>query len=251
MGPRVRHMRSILHLIAAAALAVGATGAMAETAAAGSTAVIVYLVASANPACVNQNVGFTITVQAANPQSNPTGTVTLTENGTTVGTAMLNGFGQALIGLTFSAAGSYVMLATYSGDSTFAPGSSAPLTEVITSCGPSCREADGDGDFNGSKGKGNVDMDDDHCEDGQTDHVDSSNRGDGKDFHSTQIQSTTFDSGANTVTITGTGTSAGQPVTFTLVALETANGSPGWVSFAFSDGFSNAGSLASGSIQLH
>jgi hypothetical protein len=53
------------------------------------------------------------------------------------------------------------------------------------------------------------------------------------------------------VTITGLGTSNGIPVAFTLVALETGNGGPGWVSMVFSDGFAIAGNLLNGSITLN
>ena len=116
---------------------------------------------------------------------------------------------------------------------------------------PTCREADGNGDFNGSNGKGNFHADDDQCEDGIPNGVSSTNLGDGTNFQSTQISTTTFDALANTVTIAGFGTHAGVPVAFTFVALETGPTTPGWVSFAFSDGYTNAGTLVSGSILLH
>src|SRR5712692_1215297 len=55
-----------------------------------------------------------------------------------------------------------------------------------------CRESDGNGDFHGANGKGNFHADDDRCEDGIPNQVSSSNLGDGKDFQSTQISTTTF-----------------------------------------------------------
>ena len=116
---------------------------------------------------------------------------------------------------------------------------------------PTCKEADGNGDFHGSNGKGNFHADDDKCEDGNQNQVSSTDVGDSKDFQSTQISTTTFDAAANTVTITGLGTHGGVPVAFTFVALETGPTTPGWVSFAFSDGYANAGTLVSGSILLH
>jgi hypothetical protein len=117
--------------------------------------------------------------------------------------------------------------------------------------GPTCKEADGNGDFHGANGNGNFHADDDQCEDGIPNSVSSTNLGDGKDFQSTQISTTTFDLVANTVTITGLGTHGGVPVAFTFVALETGPATPGWVSFAFSDGYTNGGTLVSGSILLH
>jgi len=49
----------------------------------------------------------------------------------------------------------------------------------------------------------------------------------------------------------GIGTSGGAPVSFVFVALETRPTTPGWVSFSFSDGYTNAGILVDGSILLH
>ena len=116
---------------------------------------------------------------------------------------------------------------------------------------PPCRESDGQGDFQGVNGKGNFLFDRDGCLDGDHDSVDSSNRGDGKDFHSTTIDSVLYDDTAHTMTVAGLGTVNGLPVAYTLVALETGLATPGWVSFSFSDGYTNAGLLTSGSIQLH
>ena len=55
----------------------------------------------------------------------------------------------------------------------------------------------------------------------------------------------------NTMTVVGLGTVNGLPVVFTFVATETGAGTPGLVSFVFSDGYTNAGTLTSGSITLH
>jgi len=53
------------------------------------------------------------------------------------------------------------------------------------------------------------------------------------------------------ITITGVGVSGGSPVSFVFTAIETGPTTPGWVSFAFSDGYTNAGTLTNGSILLH
>lgn len=113
-----------------------------------------------------------------------------------------------------------------------------------------CHESDGNGDFQGQQ-SGNFNSDNDGCMDGDQNQVSSTNRGDGKDFQSTQIDTTTFDPVANKLTITGIGVSGGVPVTFVFIALETGPTTPGWVSFAFSDGYTNAGTLVNGSILLH
>lgn len=116
---------------------------------------------------------------------------------------------------------------------------------------PPCHEGDGNGHFRGDHGDGNFEGDSDGCRDGDEDHVDSNNRGDGKDFHSTSIDSVSLNSLGDTLTIVGSGTSAGIPVTFVLVEVESTLLTPGSVSLSFSDGFTNAGDLLDGSILLH
>jgi hypothetical protein len=120
----------------------------------------------------------------------------------------------------------------------------------IRSGPPCCPESDGNGDFEGQQ-RGNFSFDGDGCRDGDQDNVDSSDRGDGKSFNSTSIQSITVDSAAHTTTVTGLGLVAGAPVSFVFTALETGPTTPGWVSFTFSDGYTNAGNLISGSVVLH
>ncbi len=115
---------------------------------------------------------------------------------------------------------------------------------------PGCQEGDGNGDFQGEH-HGNFQADGDGCMDGDEDSVSSTDRGDGKDFQSTQIDSIHFDTVANAMTISGAGLAGGTPVTFVFVAVETGLTTPGWVSFTFSDGYSNAGTLLNGSVLLH
>jgi parallel beta-helix repeat protein len=120
--------------------------------------------------------------------------------------------------------------------------------KVNNSC---CGEEDGNGNFHGDHGDGNFAFDGDGCMDGDQNQASSTNVGDGKTFQSTSISTTSLNTLAHTVTITGLGTHGGVPVAFTFIALETGPTTPGWVSFAFSDGYTNAGTLVSGSILLH
>ncbi len=136
-----------------------------------------------------------------------------------------------------------------------------------------CQKNDGEGEFEGNHGHGHFKhhfrKDHQKCQDTENDEVSSIDRGDGKDFHSTWIQSVQLDKSlqsggvTRTVTIVGLGTitdpsstgvlgtTTGLPVSFTYVAIEPTLTTPGWVSFTFSDGFTNAGPLTSGSIVLH
>jgi hypothetical protein len=114
-----------------------------------------------------------------------------------------------------------------------------------------CQENDGDGEFQGNHGHGLFHHDRDQCEDGIPNEVSSKDRGDGKNFQSTSIQSSQLDKLTRTVTIVGLGTSGGLPVSYTYVAVEPGPMTPGWVSFTFSDGFTNAGFVTTGTVILH
>jgi autotransporter-associated beta strand protein len=90
------------------------------------------LVPSANPSVFGQSVTLTATVTANSPGSGtPTGTVTFEDGTTTLGTAALNGSGQA----TFSAAalliGSNSLTAVYSGNSDFTASTSSATTQTV------------------------------------------------------------------------------------------------------------------------
>ena len=72
--------------------------------------------------------------------------------------------------------------------------------------------------------------------------------GAGKDFSSTQVQSVQFDSSLSTVTVYGLGISNGLPVSFLIVERAPTTTTPGFYSIELSDGYTNSGSLLSGSI---
>jgi hypothetical protein len=141
-------------------------------------------------------------------------------------------------------------------DDTVATNLGLRVANQISGClpkggGGGCHEGDGGGNFQGDRGNGDFQFDSDGCIDGDRDRVDSNNRGDGKDFHSTRIDSMAIDGVGHTLTIQGVGTSAGAPVAFVLVAVESTALTPGMVSYAFSDGYTNAGPLLTGSVLLH
>lgn len=121
---------------------------------------------------------------------------------------------------------------------------------LVTSPGGGCQESDGNGNFQGQQ-NGNFSFDGDGCLDGDQDSVQSTNRGDGHSFQSTQINSINYNALTNAVTITGLGTSSGIPVSFVLVAVETGLATPGSVSFTFSDGYTSTGLLTTGTVLLH
>jgi hypothetical protein len=115
---------------------------------------------------------------------------------------------------------------------------------------PPCHEGDGDGQVQGARsGNATFRVDQDACEDRDAESVDVSDSGSGTDFHSSQIQSVSFDDVANSMTVVGAGTNAGHPVTFTMVALNGPAGI-GTFSLILSDGYAVNGTLQSGSIQL-
>jgi Bacterial Ig-like domain (group 3)/FG-GAP-like repeat len=88
------------------------------------------LTASLSNATTAQQITFTAAVSGIIPASAPSGTVTFTSGGTTLGTAtILNGVASANI--SFPAAGTYPVIASYAGDSNNAPSSSAALSITI------------------------------------------------------------------------------------------------------------------------
>jgi len=88
------------------------------------------LTSSPNPSAVNQSVLFTATVTTQFGGS-PTGTVTFKAGTTTLGQGTVSN-GQATLNYAFTSTGTISIVATYSGDSTFLPSSSAPLKQTVT-----------------------------------------------------------------------------------------------------------------------
>lgn len=85
---------------------------------------------SPNPSTIGQSVTFTATVT---PQfgGTPAGTVTFTQNGTTIlGTAPLNA-GQAIFSKPFPSTGTRSITAAYSGSANFLPSTSPALTQMV------------------------------------------------------------------------------------------------------------------------
>jgi hypothetical protein len=113
-----------------------------------------------------------------------------------------------------------------------------------------CHEGDGDGDVaDGRGGKAHMHFDQDVCEDGNPESIQANDSNTGDNFQSTNVTSVVFNDAVSNVTIVGTGTHNGKPVTFTLVAVNGAAGI-GAESLTLSDGYAVSGILLSGSIQL-
>jgi hypothetical protein len=120
--------------------------------------------------------------------------------------------------------------------------------------GGGCHEGDGDGQVNrvDSNGphKATFHFDKDGCEgDGGSEGVSEQDQDAHTNFSSTQIQTAVFNDVLHTVTLTGTGTNNGLPVTFTVVAADSTV-APGAFSLVLSDGYSVSGALLSGLIEL-
>ena len=75
--------------------------------------------------------------------------------------------------------------------------------------------------------------------------------GSGVNFQSTQVPAATFNSVAHTVTLAGSGTDNGRPVTYTIVAADSSLAAPGLFSITLSDGYSDSGNLLDGSITVY
>lgn len=115
---------------------------------------------------------------------------------------------------------------------------------------PPCHEGDGEGDVSdGRGGAAHMRFDEDACEDGDAESVQSTDSNTGDSFQSDRITSVTFDDALSNVTVVGTGIHNGAPVAFTLVAVDGAAGI-GAVSLTLSDGYAIAGTLLNGLVQL-
>ncbi|HTJ70685.1 MAG TPA: Ig-like domain repeat protein [Actinospica sp.] len=89
------------------------------------------LVSTVNPSVAGQQVQITAAVAPVAPATGtPTGTVTFTVDGT-AGSPVTLASGGATLTLPALSAGSHTITAAYSGDSTFAPATSAALTQTI------------------------------------------------------------------------------------------------------------------------
>jgi hypothetical protein len=116
--------------------------------------------------------------------------------------------------------------------------------------GPGCHEGDGEGDASdGHGGNAHMRFDKDACEDGQSEFVQESDSNTGDNFQSDHVTSVTFNDALSNVTIIGTGTHNGSPVTFTFVAVNGPAG-VGSYSLVLGDGYAVGGTLLNGSIQL-
>jgi hypothetical protein len=99
----------------------------------GAAASTTALASSVNPSVYGQSVTLTATVSGGS--GTPTGTVTFKDGTTTLGIANLNTSGQATLTLSSLVAGSHSLTGAYSGDATFAPSTSAALSESVNQDG--------------------------------------------------------------------------------------------------------------------
>jgi Bacterial Ig-like domain (group 3) len=100
---------------------------------------VITIVASAPAQLLHTGVTFTANVTAPSP--NATGTVTFMEGTTVIGTAPLSANGGVIVTLTTNANAAYAtsnlvtglhqIVAVYSGDSNFAPSTSAPVPNTV------------------------------------------------------------------------------------------------------------------------
>ena len=88
------------------------------------------LTSSTNPSVFGQSVTFTATVAPSSGSGTPTGSVTFYAGSTPLGTATLSSK-KASLKTTSVPVGSQAITAVYSGDTTYAPGTSAVLTQTV------------------------------------------------------------------------------------------------------------------------
>ncbi len=117
-------------------------------------------------------------------------------------------------------------------------------------CAGTCHQAAGKGDQAGKHGgSAHFDFSHDDCNQ-QPDSAAFSDPGSGVNFQAAQVNGVTFNDVAHSITLTGSGTDNGSPVTFTIIAVDSSLAAPGMFSITISDGYTNGGSLLDGSITV-
>lgn len=89
------------------------------------------LSASPNPGLLDQPVQLCATVKPTNNTATPSGSVSFQEGATTLGTATLNSSGKGCFTTSTLSLGDHHLTASYGGDGSFSPSTSAPLTVTI------------------------------------------------------------------------------------------------------------------------
>jgi hypothetical protein len=88
------------------------------------------LISALNASQFGQTVAITATVSNGGTPA-PTGQLTLLDGGSAIGTATLDASAMATFNISNFSTGSHTLTATYPGDSTSAPSTSAPLIQVV------------------------------------------------------------------------------------------------------------------------
>jgi hypothetical protein len=110
------------------------SSARAVTQTVNRAATMLVLVSSVNPSVFGQSVTFTASVHALAPGAGaPTGTVTLQDGTTILGSSPIDSSGLATFSsLSTLAAGMHALTAVYNGDDRFLPSTTAALTQTVT-----------------------------------------------------------------------------------------------------------------------
>jgi hypothetical protein len=95
-----------------------------------TTGTTTALSSSANPSVFGQSVTFTATVTPTSGSGTPTGTVTFSDGGVSIGSGTLSG-GTTTFATSGLAVGNHTMTASYSGDSNFNSSTSSALTQTV------------------------------------------------------------------------------------------------------------------------
>lgn len=94
------------------------------------------LASSQNPSIINGSVTLTATVAPTAPGAGtPTGNVAFKDGATTIGTAAVDGAGQAMLTSSALAVGSHTLTAVFAGDTSFATSTSTNVVQVVNQDG--------------------------------------------------------------------------------------------------------------------
>ena len=97
----------------------------------GLSAYTTALTSSPNPSSFGESVTFTATVGPMQGAGTPTGTVTFSDGGTSIGSSTLNGSGVATLTTSTLSVGTHSITASYGGDAIFPPSASPVLSQLV------------------------------------------------------------------------------------------------------------------------
>ncbi len=93
---------------------------------------VVTILSSANPSLLTDSVRYTVSVSSGIATAIPTGLISLTDNGSAIGSSAVDATGTATFAIAAPSLGQHTLVAAYAGDAENLATSSAPFLQTVT-----------------------------------------------------------------------------------------------------------------------